>query len=78
MLRISSIDRVANSRVHERSNKETKLLNIIKQRELEYFGNIIRHSEKYGPLRLIVQGKVLDRRKPERRTTSSLENLSSL
>ncbi|CAG9826071.1 unnamed protein product, partial [Diabrotica balteata] len=47
-----------NEEVLRRLNQTIQLINIIKKRKLEYFGHIMRHSEKYDLLHLIIQGKI--------------------
>lgn len=55
---------VTNQKVLEQLNKETEILNAIKNRNSEYLGHIIRNSQRYELLRLILQGKVEGRRGP--------------
>ncbi|KAI5718027.1 hypothetical protein M8J77_015079 [Diaphorina citri] len=75
MLRISWKDKVRNTEVMAKMKKEVELQHLIKKRKLEYFGHIMRNSEKYGLLQVILQGRIVGRRSRGRRRTSWLGNL---
>ncbi|KAI5707683.1 hypothetical protein M8J77_007509 [Diaphorina citri] len=75
MLRISWKDKVRNTEVMARMNKEVELVHLVKKRKLEYFGHIMRNEQKYGLLQIILQGKITGRRTRGRRRTSWLGNL---
>ena len=67
-------DKVRNSEILTRLNKNTEILVTIKKRKLEYFGHLMR-GDKYRLLQNIMQGKIAGRRTPGRRKTSWLKNL---
>lgn len=75
ILRIPWTDHITNLRVLERMGKDKELLLLIKTRKLEYLGHIMRNSQRYELLQLILQGKVEGRRRPGRRRISWLKNL---
>lgn len=74
LLRISWVDRVRNTEVLARLQKQLEVMFTIKKRKLEYFGHVMR-GEKYRILQNIMQGKIQGRRCPGRRRTSWLKNL---
>lgn len=75
ILKISYVDHVTNIEVLQRMTKEKEVLNLVKQRKLEYLGHVMRNEEKYRVLQLVMQGKVFGRRGPGRRRISWLKNL---
>ena len=74
MLRISWVDRVRNTEVFARLQKQPEAMFTIKKRKLEYFGHVMKGG-KYRLLQNIIQGKIQGRRGPGRRRTSWLKNL---
>ena len=75
LLKISWVEKVRNTEVLARMNKQLKVILTIKRRKLEYFGHIMKHHKKYELLHLIMEGKMNSRRGPGRRRTSCLKNL---
>ena len=75
LLKISWVEKVRNTEVLARMNKQLEVILTIKRRKLEYFGHIMRHHEKYELLHLIMEGKINSRRGPGTRRTSWLKNL---
>lgn len=73
-LRISWTKKIANEEVLRRVKRERELVNVIKARKLEYLGHIMR-GERYGILRLIMEGKIAGKRSIGRRRMSWLRNL---
>ena len=66
ILRISGIKHTTNDEVLRRMDKTKEVTFTVKRRKMEYLGYIMRKN-KYRLLQLILQGKVDDRRGPERR-----------
>ncbi|RZF39011.1 hypothetical protein LSTR_LSTR014707 [Laodelphax striatellus] len=62
MLRVSWVDRITNQEILSRMRKGKELLPMIKSRKLEYLGHIMRNTERYQLLQVILQGKILGRR----------------
>lgn len=65
LLKISWVDRVRNTDVLARMNKDPEIIITIKRRKLEYFGHIMRHPDKYEILHLIMEGKINRKEAPE-------------
>ena len=74
MLRVSWIQKVTNEEILRRVNKNTELLPMIKRRKLLYLGHILR-GERYGILRLVMEGKICGARSAGRRRNSWLRDL---
>ncbi|CAG9839739.1 unnamed protein product [Diabrotica balteata] len=74
ILKISYVDHVTNVEVLQCMTKEKELLNLVKQRKLEYLGHVMRNEEKYRILQFVMQGKVFGRRRPGRRRISWLNS----
>ena len=73
MLKISWTEHETNQNVLHKLHKERELLQIIKKRKLEYFGNVIR-GPKYKTLQVIMQGKIEGKRRIGRKNLSWLRN----
>lgn len=69
MLRISLAYHVSKETVLQRLRNYKEIQETIQERKLSYFGEI-----RHILLQLIMQGKVEDRRSPERRRISCLHN----
>lgn len=72
-MRISWVDRLTNSKVLRRIGQVKKVELTLKEREIQYLGNIMR-GEIYGISRLIMQGGVKGRRSVVKRRISWLKN----
>lgn len=57
---IKRTDQIINEWVLQRLNKTPNIVNIIKgrNRKLEFLRYVIRNSEKYATIHLIIQGKI--------------------
>jgi len=75
MLKISWTKKISNLQVLQTINKERELLTTIMNRKSRYLGHIMR-NDKYQLLQLILEGKIAGKRRPGRRTTSWLKNIS--
>lgn len=74
MLRISWTARMTNSAVLEMAGVQRSLFTLIKERKIGYLGHILR-GEKYGLLRLILEGKIEGKRGIGRKSLSWLRNI---
>lgn len=74
MWRIPWTDKITNTEVLTKMQKEFEIINSIKKRKLQYLGHIMR-GPKYALLQLIVQGKISGKRNIGRRRISWLKNL---
>jgi Reverse transcriptase (RNA-dependent DNA polymerase) len=74
MWRISWVDRITNTEVLDKMQKDCEIITTIKKKKLQYIGHIMRNS-KYTLLQLIMQGKILGKRNIGRRRMSWLKNL---
>ncbi|XKL64613.1 hypothetical protein PGB90_004699 [Kerria lacca] len=74
LLKIPWIERVSNQEVLRRAGTERSLMKIIERRKTSYLGHILR-GEKYGILRLILQGRVEGKRPKGRRKHSWSQNI---
>lgn len=74
ILKISWTERVRNTEVSERIGKQAEILHKVKTRKLQYFAHVMR-NEKYRILQLVMQGKIVGKRRPGKRKTSWLKNL---
>lgn len=75
ILKISWMDKISNTRVLQKLNKEREIMHTVKRRKLEYLGHIMRNETKYKLLKCILQGKVQGKRSIGRRRISWLKNL---
>ncbi|CAG9837549.1 unnamed protein product, partial [Diabrotica balteata] len=75
ILKISYVDHFTNVEVLQRMRKEKEVLNLVKQRKLEYLGHVMRNEEKYQIFQLVMQSKVFGRIGPGLRRISWLKNL---
>ena len=75
ILRVSWTEKVTNSEILRRMNKEKEVLYTVKSRKLQYLGHIMRNECRYKLLQNILQGKVCGKRGVGRRRTSWLKNL---
>ena len=66
MLKISWTDKVTNAEVLQRLNTQRELIPTIIKRKCQYFGHIIRNTNKYTLLTIILQGKIAGKKKPGR------------
>ena len=73
-LRISGIERKTNIEILQKFGKEYEVINTIKSRKLQSLGHIMR-GQRYEMLKLIMQGKIKERRNVGRRKISLLRNL---
>ena len=73
MLKISWTDKVTNAQVLQRLNTQRELIPTIIKRKCQYFGHIIRNTNKYTLLTIILQGK----KKPGRQKTTWLQNIKN-
>lgn len=74
ILRISWMQKISNAEVMHRMNKSPEILSTIKRRKLQYLGHIMR-GEKYGLLRVIIEGRIVGKRSVGRRQNSWLKDL---
>lgn len=74
MLRIPWTSHTTNIEVLNRMEKQTEIINTVRQRKAGYFGHIMR-NDKYRTLQLIIEGKIEGKRGPGRRRNSWLKNL---
>jgi len=67
LLRIGWVDKIRNTKVSwyllTRLGKTCEISNTVKIRKLRYFGHIMGYPERYELLRLIIEGKIEERRK---------------
>lgn len=75
ILKISWTEKISNTRVLQKLNKEKEIMYTVKRRKLEYLGHIMRNETKYKLLKCILQGKVEGKRNVGRRRISWLKNL---
>ena len=74
ILRISWTQKVTNIEVLRRMNKSKEILQTVKERKLQYLGQIMR-GEIYEILRLIIEGKIAGKRSIGRRQNSWVKDL---
>lgn len=74
LLKVSWCERISNTEILQRVNRERELLRTIKKRKTAYLGHIIR-NEKYQVLQLIMKGKIEGRRGRGRKRKSWLKNI---
>jgi ribosomal 50S subunit-associated protein YjgA (DUF615 family) len=56
-------------------NKNLEIVTTIKTRKLQYLGHLMRHTEKYSLLQLIIQDKIAGRRSRGKPQISWMDNL---
>lgn len=74
ILKVAWTEKVRNTEILVRVQKNTEIIATVKKRKLEYFGHVMR-GKKYRLLQNIMQGKIAGRRAPGRRKTSWMKNL---
>ena len=67
-------DKISNIKIIHWMNKEKEIAHTIKTSKLQYLDHIMRNPQRYQLLQLVLQGKVMERRRVGRRRISSLEN----
>ena len=78
ILRIPWIKKVTNLEVMRRMNTTPQLIKIVKCRQLQYLGHIMRNTKRYDLLQKILQGKINSKRGPGRRRISWFDNILQL
>ena len=77
MLKISWTDKVTNAEVLQKLNIQRELIPTIIKRKCQYFGHVIRNTNKYTLLTIILQGKIAGKKKPGRQKTTWLQNIKN-
>ena len=74
MFKVLRTRKISNLQTLQTINKSRELFTIITSRKSQYLGHVMR-NDKYQLLKLILEGKIIGKRRPGRRLTSWLQNI---
>lgn len=65
------MERATNSEILLRISKEKKIMKKIETKRIKYLDHIMRNSNRYNLLQNILHGKILEKRRPDKRLKNS-------